>query len=193
MRRERFVRGATGPVPSPLVSDDVEHVPDEVVAPEGNRRLVRVTFAVAAGVLLVDQVTKWLAVRLLEGHPPVNVIGTWVQLEFLRNPGAAFSIGTGVTFVFTAIAIAVAIVIVRTSRRLGSLGWAIALGGLLGGAVGNLLDRIFRDPGFLRGHVVDFISVPHFAVFNVADSAIVCSAILMVLLSVRGVEIEGRR
>ncbi len=85
------------------------------------------------------------------------------------------------------------VVIVRTSRKLGSLGWAIALGGLLGGAVGNLLDRIFREPGLLRGHVVDFIALPNFAVFNVADSAIVCSAVLMVLLALRGVEIDGRR
>ena len=158
-----------------------------------NRRLVAVTFGVAAAVIVLDQLTKFLAVRYLEDRPPVQVIGTWLQLEFLRNPGAAFSIGTGVTFVFTAIAITVAVVIVRTSRKLGSLGWAIALGGLLGGAIGNLLDRLFRDPGFLQGHVVDFIAVPHFAVFNVADSAIVCSSILMVLLAVRGVELDGSR
>ena len=88
---------------------------------------------------------------------------------------------------------AVVVVIVRTSRKLGSLGWAIALGGLLGGAVGNLVDRVFRDPGFLRGHVVDFIHVQNFATFNLADSAIVCSAVLMVILSLRGIELDGRR
>lgn len=164
---------------------------DQVVA--GNRHLVRVTFAVAALVVLVDQVTKYLAVRNLEGRPPVEVIGTWVRLVFLRNSGAAFSFGESYTVIFTAIAITVVVVIVRTSRKLGSLGWAIALGGLLGGAVGNLLDRIFREPGLLRGHVVDFIAFPNFAVFNVADSAIVCSAVLMVLLALRGVEIDGRR
>ena len=162
-------------------------------AATGNRRLVRVTFAVAAGVVLLDQITKYLAVKHLEGRPPVEVVGQWVRLEFLRNSGAAFSIGTGVTFLFSAIAVAVVVVIVRTSRRLGSLGWAIALGGLLGGALGNLLDRVFREPGFMRGHVVDFIALPHFAVFNVADASIVCSAVLMVLLAVRGIEIEGRR
>jgi signal peptidase II len=159
--------------------------------PAGNRRLVRVTFSVAAAVVVLDQLTKFLAVRYLEGQPPVELIGTWVRLLFLRNSGAAFSIGTGVTFIFTAIAVTVVVVIVRTSRKLGSLGWAIALGGLLGGAVGNLLDRLFREPGFLQGHVVDFIAVPNFAVFNIADSAIVCSAILMVLLSLRGVELSG--
>jgi signal peptidase II len=85
------------------------------------------------------------------------------------------------------------IVVVRTSRKLGSLWWAVAFGGLLGGAVGNLLDRIFREPGFLRGHVVDFIALPHFAVFNLADSAIVCSAVLMVALALFGVELDGRK
>jgi signal peptidase II len=172
------------------VSDDVieaEHVAT------GNRHLVRVTFAVAAVVVVLDQLTKYLVVRNLEGKPPFPVIGTWLQFEYLRNPGAAFSFGTGFTFVFTAIAVTVVVVIVRTSRKLGSLPWAIALGGLLGGAVGNLIDRLFRDPGFLRGHVVDFISVPHFAIFNVADSAIVCSSILMVILALRGIEIDGRR
>ena len=166
---------------------------DVEVTPAGNRRLVRVTFSVAAAIVVVDQITKFLAVRYLEGHPPVEVVGTWVQLLFLRNSGAAFSIGTGVTFIFTAIAVAVVVVIVRTSRKLGSLGWAIALGGLLGGAVGNLIDRVFRDPGFLQGHVVDFIALPNFAVFNIADASIVCSAIFMVLLSLRGVELNGKR
>ncbi len=176
-----------------MSTDETETETEAGSAPLGNRRLVRVTFGVAAGVVVLDQLTKYLAVRYLEGQPPVEVVGSWVRLVFLRNSGAAFSIGTGVTFVFTAIAIAVAVVIVRTSRRLGSLGWAIALGGLLGGAIGNLLDRLFREPGFLRGHVVDFIALPNFAIFNVADSAIVCSSILMVLLAVRGIELDGGR
>ena len=185
--------GAARPVPSGLVSDDVAAAEQVSKAPEGNRRLVRVTFAVAAAVLVLDQITKYLAVRYLEGHPPVEVIGQWVRLYFLRNSGAAFSIGTGVTFIFTGIAIAVIVVIVRTSRKLGSLGWAIALGGLLGGACGNLLDRVFRDPGFMRGHVVDFIALPNFAVFNVADASITCSAVFMVLLSLRGIELSGKK
>lgn len=172
------------------MSDDVLETPPVTA---GNRHLVRITFAVAAVVVVVDQLTKYLAVRYLEGQPPVEVVGTWVRLLFLRNSGAAFSIGESYTFVFTAIAVAVAVVIVRTSRKLGSVGWAVAFGGLLGGAVGNLLDRIFREPGFLRGHVVDFIALPHFAVFNVADSAIVCSATLMVILALRGIDIDGRR
>ena len=161
--------------------------------PASNRRLVRVTFGIAAGVILLDQLTKFLAVRYLEGEPPVELLGRWLQLAFLRNPGAAFSVGTSYTFVITLVAVAVAVVIVRTSRKIGSLGWAIALGGLLGGAVGNLIDRLFREPGFLQGHVVDFIAFPNFPVFNVADSSIVCSSILMVLLALRGIELDGRR
>jgi signal peptidase II len=154
---------------------------------------VAVLVGVAVGVWLIDQVSKWLVVAHLEGHPPIVLIQGWLSLAALRNPGAAFSLGTGTTFVFTAIAIAVVVVIVRTSRRLGSLWWAVALGGLLGGAVGNLTDRVFRSPGFPSGHVVDFVSVEHFAVFNCADMAIVGSAILMVALTVFGVELSGER
>jgi signal peptidase II len=167
--------------------------PDADGAPANNRHLVRIVYTVAAVVVVLDQITKFLAVKYLEGKPPVEVVGEWVRLYFLRNPGAAFSIGTAYTWVFAAIAIAVVVVVVRTSRKLGSVWWAVAFGGLLGGAVGNLLDRIFREPGFLRGHVVDFIALPHFAVFNVADSAIVCSATLMVVLAVFGVELDGRK
>jgi signal peptidase II len=161
--------------------------------PVGNRRLVRLTFGIAALVVVLDQVTKLLAIRYLEGQDPIELLGGLVTLTFLRNPGAAFSIGTGYTFIFTAIAITVAVVIVRSSRKLGSVGWAVAFGGLLGGAIGNLLDRLFREPGFFQGHVVDWITFPNFAVFNLADSAIVCSAVLMVLLALRGIEIDGSR
>jgi signal peptidase II len=180
------------------VTDDLSEPALEASPPAaarrvGNRRLVVTTFLVAALVLVLDQVSKYLAVQHLEGQPPVEILGTWVRLNFLRNPGAAFSMGTGYTVIFTAVAVAVVVVIVRTSRRLGSLWWAIALGGLLGGALGNLLDRLLREPGFPSGHVVDFIDVQHFAVFNLADSAIVCSSILMVILALTGVELDGGR
>ena len=173
--------------------DAVEGAAAENGRPAGNRRLVILTFAIAAFVVVADQVTKLLAIRFLEGQEPIELLGGLVTLTFLRNPGAAFSIGTGYTFIFTAIAITVAVVIVRSSRKLGSVGWAIAFGGLLGGAIGNLLDRLFREPGFFQGHVVDWITFPNFAVFNLADSAIVCSAVLMVLLALRGIEIDGSR
>ncbi|WP_251064164.1 signal peptidase II [Streptomyces sp. ISL-44] len=139
----------------------------------------------------LDLGSKFLAVSRLENHEPVGVVGRVLTLQVIRNSGAAFSMGQAVTAVFTAIALAVVVVIVRASRKLHSLPWALALGLLLGGALGNLTDRIFRAPGVFRGHVVDFISVQHFAVFNLADSAIVCGGALMILLSFLGVSLDG--
>ena len=142
----------------------------------------------------LDAATKALVVdRLPLGDPGKELLGGAVTLVQSRNSGAAFSFAEGATVVFTLIAVVVAAVIVRSMRRLHSTGWAVTLGLLLGGAVGNLLDRLFREPGFARGHVVDFISVPHFASFNVADSAITVGAALAVLLSLRGVELDGER
>jgi signal peptidase II len=101
--------------------------------------------------------------------------------------------GAGYTWIFSIVAVVVAVVILRTSRKLGSVWWAIALGGLLGGLLGNLTDRLTRPPGPGLGYVVDFIQLPNFAVFNVADMFITCSAVLMVILALRGVEISGQR
>lgn len=126
------------------------------------------------------------------GEGPINVIGTFVRFTYTENTGAAFSLGTGYTWIFSIIAIVVAVVIIRTSRQLGSIGWAVAFGGLLGGLLGNLLDRITRPPSPGMGSVVDFIAFPNFPVFNVADMAIVGSAALMVFLGIRGIEIKGR-
>ena len=142
--------------------------------------------------LVADQATKAWVVANMSGEPDIDVIGEWLQITYTRNPGAAFSMGGGLTVLLTAIAIAVVVFIVKMSSRLGSLGWAIALGALLGGALGNLTDRLFREPGPFRGYVVDWISVPHWPVFNVADSAVVCGAIAMVVLSVFGVPMTGR-
>ena len=149
-------------------------------------------------VLILDRLTKAWAVEVMlprvqsGGEGPINVIGTFVRLTYTENTGAAFSLGTGYTWIFSIIAIVVAVVIIRTSRQLGSIGWAVAFGGLLGGLLGNLLDRITRPPSPGMGSVVDFIAFPNFPVFNVADMAIVGSAGLMVLLSIRGIEIKGR-
>ena len=120
-------------------------------------------------------------------------IGGFLKLRLDRNPGAAFSFGTGMTVLFSLIAVTVIVVILRSSRRIRSAPWAITLGLLLGGATGNLVDRIFRSPGVFRGWVVDWIQVPHWPVFNLADSAIVCGGILAVLLSARGIRLDGRR
>ena len=152
---------------------------------------------VAVSVLALDIVSKVIVVATLSGRqclvgnfvpspPPVRLLGGVLTLCESRNPGAAFSIGgTSTTIVFTAIAVGVIIFIVRSSRQILSLAWAVALGLLLGGAMGNLTDRIFRSPGPFRGWVVDWIQLPHWPVFNLADSAIVCGGVLMVLLAAR--------
>ena len=149
---------------------------------------------VAAFVLGADILTKALVVAHLRSGVPVHVVGDVVEFNLLRNPGAAFSVGTGDTIVFTAIAVAVIVYIARTARKLHSAGWAISLGLLLGGACGNLADRIFRSPGIFRGEVVDFIEVTRYwPVFNLADSAIVCGGILTVLLALLGYHLDGGR
>jgi signal peptidase II len=149
-------------------------------------------------VLVVDVATKLTVVATIAPGEDIRVLGGLVYLTQWRNVGAAFSFAEGATLLFSLVAVAVAVVIVRTARRLYSTGWAITLGLVLGGAVGNLLDRIFRAPGFLRGGVVDFLSVfapdaRAFPVFNVADSAIVCGGILGAVLALRGIEFDGSR
>ncbi|HEX6451544.1 MAG TPA: signal peptidase II [Trebonia sp.] len=156
------------------------------------RRRVSVLAGVAAFVLAADISTKALVVAHLRDGEPVHVLGDVLMVNLLRNPGAAFSVGTGDTIVFTAIAVAVVVYIARTARKLRSIGWAITLGLLLGGALGNLTDRIFRAPGLFRGNVVDWIEVTRYwPVFNLADSAIVCGGILTVLLAMLGYHLNG--
>ena len=150
--------------------------------------------AVAAFVLAADAISKAIVVAHLRDDQPVHLIGNVLMLWLTRNPGAAFSVGTGETAVFTVIAFGVIVYIARTARKLYSLGWAIALGLLLGGAMGNLSDRIFRAPGLFRGDVVDWIAVTRFyPIFNLADSAIVCGGILTVILAMRGQHLDGTR
>ena len=156
------------------------------------RRRIGILLAVAVTVLALDIVSKTLVVAHLANRQ-IHLLGGFLTLRESRNPGAAFSLGTSLTVMYSAIAIAVIVVILRTSRRIRSLPWAITLGLLLGGATGNLMDRIFRSPGLFRGWVVDWIQVPHWPVFNLADSAIVCGGILAVLLSARGIRLAGRR
>lgn len=181
--------------PSELTESDVAVVE---VDPGRRRRSLIILGAVAVSVIVLDQLTKHWVVstilpRMTSGEGPIELFGGFLKLTYTENTGAAFSIGTGYTWIFSIVAVVVAVVILRSARRLGSTWWAVALGGLLGGLLGNLIDRITREPGPGRGYVVDWIQFPHFAVFNVADSAIVCSAILMVALSVFSVEFSGRR
>ncbi len=148
---------------------------------------VLVAWATAAAVILVDQLSKAWAVATLEGQPGRQIVGDLLRFSFVRNPGAAFGLGGGATIVFSLVAVAVAVVLVRMSTRLVSMWWAVALGLMLGGAVGNFIDRVFREPAPLQGHVVDFLRLPNWPVFNVADMSLVTAAVLIVALSLLNV------
>ena len=148
--------------------------------------------AVALAAYAADLASKEWALRTLaDGDVPV--LGDWLTLHLTFNPGAAFSTGTEFTIVFTFLAIVAVAVVLWLSRRLGSRLWACALGILLGGVAGNLTDRLFRDPEPLRGHVVDFLMLPNWPVFNVADMCINVAAGLIILQTFRGVALDGTR
>ena len=187
---------SAGPAEECVLTEQTEQ-PDPAGEP-ARRPRTRLLLTLAAAVLLLDLVTKLVVVATIQPGEDIRVLGGALYLTHLRNTGAAFSFAEGFTVVFTLVALAVVAVIVRTARRLFSTGWAITLGLVLGGAVGNLIDRIFRDPGFLRGGVVDFLSVfgpdgEVWPVFNVADSAIVCGGILGAFLALRGIDFDGTR
>jgi signal peptidase II len=149
---------------------------------------------VALAVYGIDQLAKLLIVNSLSIGEQVNAIGTLLQFHFVENTGAAFSIGSGMTWIFTIVATAVAIFIVAYARRIRSFAWGVLFGMLLGGTIGNLTDRFFRGEHFGQGRVVDFIQVAGFpAIFNIADSAIVVSMGLFILLTLLGVGLDGRR
>jgi signal peptidase II len=176
---------------APLIAADES---PSTTRPTPNRRGLFGLMAVTAVVAyLLDQVTKALALAHLEPGSPVDIVGDFNRLNLIRNAGAAFSIGNGATWVLTLIAFGVLVVIIRTARRIGSRGWAVTLGLLLGGSLGNLTDRMTREPGPGRGHVVDFIDYFGLFIGNVADIAIVGSAVAIGLLALRGIGVDGRR
>ncbi len=147
-------------------------------------------FKVAITVLVLDQITKTAAVEFLENKPAVEIFGKWFGFSFGRNPGAAFSIGTSTTIIFTIFASTVSLLIIWKAKTILNNYWAIVAGGFLGGALGNLVDRVFRSPEMFHGHVVDFIAFPNFPLFNIADSSVTLSAIAAVLLSLRGIDYD---
>ena len=152
------------------------------------RTSLALAFGVAAGAVVADQATKYWAVHSLRGQPSMEVLGEWLQWTYATNSGAAFSLGSGNTWLFTIIATAVAIAVAFFVTRTTNRWWALALGLILGGAVGNLIDRFLRPPSFGQGHVVDFIDVPNWPIFNVADMCVVAGAGLLITLSMLGVE-----
>ena len=138
-------------------------------------------------VWLIDLGTKVWAVEVLSSRANVQIIGTFLQLTFVQNSGAAFGIGAGSTIIFTFFALAVLIIITRYALQITSKGWALVCGLVLGGILGNLTDRIFREPSFLQGHVIDWIQIPNWPVFNIADSAIVIAAVVAIILTIRNI------
>jgi signal peptidase II len=162
--------------------------------PRRSRRrfgLAMVLCALVAYVL--DQVTKYWVVATMSEGQITPVLPPLLNWHFIRNPGAAFSIGTDYTWVFTIIMVAVTVALVLQVRNVASWVWAVALGLVLGGATGNLTDRLLRAPSFGQGHVVDFIAFPNFAIFNIADSAVVSGVVLICILTLRGVGMDGER
>jgi signal peptidase II len=187
------------PVLSPEVSDATPAAAPsaETQAPEHPRRVVLLA-VVALSVIALDLLTKVIAVALLTPGESPRILGGLIYFSLIRNPGAAFSMATGMTWLLALVAIGVVVVIIRMAPRLRSTAWAVSLGLVLGGACGNLIDRIFRSPGFLQGHVVDFVSVfgpnaQYFPVFNVADSAITIGGISLVITALLGIDFDGTR
>lgn len=192
-------KAADQPAADPATSADAEPVdPSQEEAASDTASVaqplrLRTLLLIAAVLLGLDLLTKTIVVATMKPGHPIYLLGDWARLTLVRNPGAAFSMATGMTWLLTLVAAAVVIGVVRIGRTLRSMWWAIGLGMVLGGALGNLIDRIFRSPGPLQGHVVDFVAVGWWPVFNVADSSIVCGAILLVVLTVFGFEPDGTR
>ncbi len=150
-------------------------------------RLVKRLYFIAWVIWLTDFATKSWALNNLDPRDPIKVIGSILQFTLVKNSGAAFSFAQEATVLFSIFACFVVAAIAYYSPRINSKGWAVVLGLALGGILGNLSDRIFRAPGFFTGHVIDWIELPNWPVFNIADSAIVVAAVIAVVLSIKNV------
>jgi signal peptidase II len=147
----------------------------------------RTLYGVAWFVWVLDLATKLWAVNTLSDRSNIKVIGDFFQLTLVRNPGAAFSVAEGATVFLTLFGFLVMAVIFYYSTRITSKGWSVVLGLAMGGILGNLVDRIFREPGVFRGHVIDWLQIPNWPVFNIADTAIVAAAAISMILSLRNI------
>ena len=147
----------------------------------------RTLLSVAWLVWILDLATKAWAVSQLANREQVKILGSFFQLTFVRNPGAAFSFASNATLFLSLFGIIVALGVIYYAPKITSKGWSVVLGLVLGGILGNLMDRIFRDPSFLRGHVIDWMQLPHWPIFNIADSAIVIAAALAMILTARNI------
>lgn len=179
------------------VTELSSETPAEVSAEPSTRTSLKALVTLGGAAVLVygfDQLTKILIVANMTEGQQVDVLGQVLQFHFVKNSGAAFSLASGSTWIFSIVAAGVAFFIVWYARKIRSIPWALLFGMLLGGTAGNLTDRLFREPSFGLGHVVDFLQVWGFpAIFNIADSFIVASMGLFIILSVRGVRLDGRR
>lgn len=176
---------------TPLTSSHPAQSAPRPVPPGHQRRLTTVLLGLALVVLVIDQGTKVWALNSLTPGEKVDLIGSFISLNLIRNPGAAFSIGDGATWILTIVSLAILGWVLIAARKVGTMAWAVALGLLLGGAVGNLGDRFFREPGPGRGHVVDFIDYFGWFIGNVADIAIVVGAGIIMVLAYRGTPVSG--
>lgn len=166
---------------------------DTPATPRRRGRLLALLGCVAILAYACDRVSKTWAANNLDPYHPRPLVGSLLQLQLVQNPGAAFSLATSQTWVLSVIAAVVILVIIYSARNLGSRLWAVALGLLLGGATGNLTDRLIRPPGFGRGHVIDFLVLPHWPIFNIADSCIVTAAVLIGIAAVGGYSLTDGR
>jgi signal peptidase II len=169
-----------------------EDISSEVTAPAPRPTYARLFLVVTAALFVIDQITKVLAVEYLRGRDSIELIPGLLSLTFLRNPGAALGTGASFTIVLTLVSIVVSIAVIRLIKRMHDRVWAIGLALLLAGALGNLADRIFREPAPLKGHVVDFIDYGVF-VGNVADIALTVAAIVIMWQAWRGIKLDGTR
>ena len=147
---------------------------------------MRRIFLTAFAIWLSDFLTKQWAIATL-GQSPQELIGSWLQLTLVKNSGAAFGLAGGLTILFTIFSCAVATAVIYFARIITARGWQLTAGLLLGGVLGNLSDRVFRAPSYLSGHVIDWIQIPYWPVFNLADCAIVSAAAIAFILSVRNI------
>jgi signal peptidase II len=150
-------------------------------------RTWRTLFSVAWFVWILDLATKLWAVSTLSHRSDIKVIGSFFKLTLVRNSGAAFSLAEGATIFLSIFGILFVCAILYFSPQITSKGWAVVLGLVMGGILGNLVDRIFREPGVLRGHVIDWMQLPNWPIFNIADSAIVIAALIAMVLTARNI------
>ena len=178
----------TGTPLTPSPQSTPAPAPDQV---QGRLRLFALLVGVGLLTLVLDQGSKVWALAALTPGEPRDLLGPVLRLNLIRNAGAAFSLGDGVTWLLTIVALGIVVWVGRAALRVGHRWWAVTLGMLLGGAIGNLIDRILREPGFGRGHVVDFIDYFGLFIGNIADIAIVAAAVIGALLALRGIPLEG--